>query len=277
MTMRLVHQFALVGLGGALGALARLGIASFGEPGIIGTFIANIAGCAALGILAHEPRTDRLSWFGATGFCGGLTTMSTFALELVAGVSVAPVWVVLSYAVISVGGGLTAFASTRSLGIAHSSAKVVAILSVLAATVGVIAGAIALAERAVVVVVAFVLAAMLGAGLRGVVGAGEHFASQVAAIVIVNVGGAFALSALSGFADPDLFPGSATGGLLTSQGNINRQIIVGVGFLGSFTTFSTAVSHIDQTARHFGKGKAAALATATFAAIIGAAILGRVF
>ncbi len=78
-----------IGLGGALGALARW---SLGEAVLAsgagsafpwGTLIANVIGCAAIGVLA--PVVIRQSaWvagFVVTGFLGGFTTYSAFAEE----------------------------------------------------------------------------------------------------------------------------------------------------------------------------------------------------
>ena len=274
--MHRFHQFAFVGLGGALGALARLGMTTFGDPGVVGTFIANIAGSAALGLLAHEPRPDQLRWFAATGFCGGLTTMSTFAVELVTGVSVAPLWIVVAYAVLSVGVGLTAFSSTRKLGPKHPMSSAVLGLTVIAALTGLTAGLLDVAGRSFDVAIGFLIAAGLGAGVRGVLSAGEKFDQQLIAIAGINIVGAFALGALSGLADPGLFPGSS-GGILTTQQGADRQLILGVGALGAFTTFSTAISQIESIARTNNRQTSALVGIAMLVAIIGAAALGRLF
>ena len=80
----------LVGFGGAIGAMARYGIAllPLKEPYAfpLKTFIVNIIGCFAIGcIVALSIRTQNLSpraiLFLKTGICGGFTTYSTFALE----------------------------------------------------------------------------------------------------------------------------------------------------------------------------------------------------
>jgi fluoride exporter len=85
---------ALVGVGGAIGTLARYGLARWLPAGAgwpRGTMIANLAGALVLGVLLEAltrsgpddgPR-QRLRLLLGTGFCGGLTTYSTFAVETV--------------------------------------------------------------------------------------------------------------------------------------------------------------------------------------------------
>lgn len=76
--------------GGALGSVARFATARLVTqwfPGVFpwGTFVANIAGCFLMGLLAAllAGRTDNLVWraFLLTGFLGGYTTFSSFAQE----------------------------------------------------------------------------------------------------------------------------------------------------------------------------------------------------
>ena len=77
-----------VALGAALGAPARYltdrllqGRHNSAFPW--GTFAANVAGCWLLGFLAAIPAGPGLAGFAGTGFCGALTTYSTFGYETV--------------------------------------------------------------------------------------------------------------------------------------------------------------------------------------------------
>ena len=75
----------LVGVGGAIGASVRWGISSFQGSGStlpIGTLVANVFGAALLGWLVARGVRGKPRALLATGFCGGLTTMSTFSLEV---------------------------------------------------------------------------------------------------------------------------------------------------------------------------------------------------
>jgi fluoride exporter len=77
----------LIGLGGFIGSLFRYGFnvlcKSFAFP--ISTFLVNIIGCMLIGFIAAMARklsiSEDLKFFLTTGFCGGFTTFSAFALE----------------------------------------------------------------------------------------------------------------------------------------------------------------------------------------------------
>ena len=80
-----------VGLGGAFGSMARYGIAYLITNTLryqipLATFLVNIVGCFIIGLLwgiaqKHQWMQGPLWLLLATGFCGGFTTFSTFALE----------------------------------------------------------------------------------------------------------------------------------------------------------------------------------------------------
>ena len=85
-------SFAAVAIGGALGCLLRWYLAMFLNryfPAIPpGTLAANLIGCYVIGIgiaiFALSPGiAPEWRLFLATGFCGGLTTFSTFSVEVV--------------------------------------------------------------------------------------------------------------------------------------------------------------------------------------------------
>lgn len=81
-----------IGIGGFVGSVARYYLASYVQAKFLsawpfGTFAVNIIGCFIIGLLfaAGERAVIRpeLRLMLATGLCGGLTTFSSFSLELV--------------------------------------------------------------------------------------------------------------------------------------------------------------------------------------------------
>jgi fluoride exporter len=78
----------LIGLGGMAGTFARYFFQVFFSrfsPLPLATFVANMLGCFLIGVifgLHHKQHiSDNLRLIMATGFCGGFTTFSAFALE----------------------------------------------------------------------------------------------------------------------------------------------------------------------------------------------------
>ena len=69
----------LVALGAAVGAPTRFLVAQR-LRGLRATLLVNVAGSALLGLLAH-PGASTYAFVGV-GFCGALTTFSTFAVEV---------------------------------------------------------------------------------------------------------------------------------------------------------------------------------------------------
>lgn len=111
----------LVMIGGAAGALVRYLVdrvtVGLGRPSFLGTFTVNAVGATLLGFLAAVA-TVTAGWLAplvATGFCGALTTYSTFAYEVVqlAGGSRRARWTAAGYAAGTLGVGLTALATGR--------------------------------------------------------------------------------------------------------------------------------------------------------------------
>lgn len=83
-----------VGLGGAVGAVARFAVsrwalARFGAGFPVGTLLVNVSGSFVLGVLAGLVTTRVGLPYGArlllgVGFCGAYTTFSTFAIDTIA-------------------------------------------------------------------------------------------------------------------------------------------------------------------------------------------------
>ena len=81
-----MHAIVFIAAGGALGALCRylagvLASAAFGPFFPVGTLIVNIAGCFVMGSVYALQPSGMLSEFVLQGFCGALTTFSTFSLD----------------------------------------------------------------------------------------------------------------------------------------------------------------------------------------------------
>ena len=87
----MLKSLLLVGTGGFFGSVARYAVAYVVGKMIsttfpLGTFLINIAGCFIIGLLyglfQKEGNAQSGAWLIlATGFCGGFTTFSAFALE----------------------------------------------------------------------------------------------------------------------------------------------------------------------------------------------------
>lgn len=80
----------LVGAGGFAGSIARylltrLTTTEWAGPFPTGTFIVNVLGCLAIGLIyglgLKEMQYSALRLMLATGFCGGFTTFSSFSFE----------------------------------------------------------------------------------------------------------------------------------------------------------------------------------------------------
>ncbi len=108
---------AAVGLGAALGALLRWMLALWLNPlheGVPpGTWVANVAGGYMVGLavawFAQQPDlAPQWRLFVITGFLGGLTTFSTFSVEVVAPLQQGRLGTALAVVALHLGGSLLA-------------------------------------------------------------------------------------------------------------------------------------------------------------------------
>ena len=86
-----ITNFLIVGLGGCIGSILRYGLGlsvqnvSINFP--YGTFIANLTACLVIGIISELSEkmgivSPEIRLLLMTGFCGGLSTMSSLIYEL---------------------------------------------------------------------------------------------------------------------------------------------------------------------------------------------------
>jgi len=118
------RELAAIFVGGAIGALARYGLAEAlpHDPGTWpwATFAVNVAGALALGYLTTRlqerlpPSAYRRPLLG-TGLCGALTTFSTMQVELLQMLDAGDAGLAASYAAASLAAGLLAIAATTNL------------------------------------------------------------------------------------------------------------------------------------------------------------------
>lgn len=118
-------MWALLAAGGALGALARYGVATWVQqrtgPGFPwGTLVVNVLGSFALGFvlaaIADPAWRPPIVAFAATGFLGDFTTFSTFAYEAAA-LGHARAWGrMTTYLFVSVAATVAAVAAGLALG-----------------------------------------------------------------------------------------------------------------------------------------------------------------
>lgn len=114
------RDVAFVAAGGAVGAAVRWALveATAGpDGGIAGpVLLANVVGCAVLGLLVGRGVAGRPRLLFGVGLCGGLTTFSTFAVEVAGALRNEDLSGAVGYTVLSVVGGLGAFVLGRRTG-----------------------------------------------------------------------------------------------------------------------------------------------------------------
>jgi len=114
-------EWIAVGLGGALGSVARHGVNIIvarwlGSPVPYATLAVNLLGCAAIGLLAGGVASERLSMthtvrvFVFVGILGGFTTFSSFGLDTLTLVRTGRVAAAFGNVAAQVGVGLAAVA-----------------------------------------------------------------------------------------------------------------------------------------------------------------------
>ena len=108
----------LVAVGGTAGAVARWALLSATTPPQFPwpTLLVNLVGCGLLGILMGRRARPSILLLVGTGLCGGLTTFSTFAVEVADLLRHDDSVLGLAYLAASVAGGLAAFRGGRSVG-----------------------------------------------------------------------------------------------------------------------------------------------------------------
>lgn len=102
----------LVALGGATGSVARFLIqqSALISPKTYNTLAVNLAGCLAIGIIwaiaSHLNMPEKISRFMVSGFLGGFTTFSAFALDAVSMAAGGRLREAIAYTCLSTLGGL---------------------------------------------------------------------------------------------------------------------------------------------------------------------------
>jgi len=78
--------------------------------------LANLLGCGLLGLLLGRGVGSSTSLLVGSGLCGGLTTFSTYAVEVAKALRASNPSGAFGYTMLTVGGGLTAFLLGRMIG-----------------------------------------------------------------------------------------------------------------------------------------------------------------
>ena len=116
--------FVIVGVGGAVGAMARFGLTMatlrYSAQVPVGTLASNLLGCLIMGGLVEL--LSRVPWLGdgglitdhnrllfGIGFCGAFTTLSAFVLEISTMVQRDDMALAFGYLLVTLAGGFACF------------------------------------------------------------------------------------------------------------------------------------------------------------------------
>ena len=124
--MKRALSLAAIGLGGMIGASVRWGVNELVPESSFpwATFLVNVVGCGLLAGVDWSALRQDVRMAAGTGFCGGLTTFSTFAVEAVTLADDGRTGVAALYVGASVAVGLGTYVVVRSwmVGMAESTA-----------------------------------------------------------------------------------------------------------------------------------------------------------
>lgn len=114
--MQRYRHLPAVALGGAVGASVRWWVrqAVTFDSFPWHTLLVNVIGCALLAFVISRELPLGVNRLLAVGFCGGLTTFSTFAVEVVELLDDGRPAMALTYVALSLALGLVAFVGVRS-------------------------------------------------------------------------------------------------------------------------------------------------------------------
>lgn len=122
---REIRDLGLVGGGAIPGALLRWKLETVGRAlaggllrgAVSSDFLANMIGCLLIGlVLAQAPARPRLILAAGIGFCGSLTTFSSWMLELAKALRAGESLAAVSVLVVSLLGGLTLVSAGYAIG-----------------------------------------------------------------------------------------------------------------------------------------------------------------
>ncbi|MDP6480823.1 MAG: CrcB family protein [Acidimicrobiales bacterium] len=114
----------LVAVGGTAGAGTRWAVLTLGPSTTFpwSVLIVNLVGCAILGVLVGRAVHHRARLLVGAGFCGGLTTFSTFTVEAAQLMRGGHLGMAATYLIASVVGGLVCFDRARTMTMANGAA-----------------------------------------------------------------------------------------------------------------------------------------------------------